>query len=188
MNNDVISLAINLKLILGPVRSNFRGRIDHEVIIGKLPFALVIPVRTAVDDAPARRRINEKLHRIGLVIHDVHEDGAAIVVGVARIKLRESAGKIVAENFIANRQIVCVLCLNTPGLIVYVAYRKIWQPTFEPHLQADATQSFKLLHVLGEVENGITTGRPLGHLEVEVLLACVSCYWQLNFNGYFKQM
>ena len=79
---NAVCLSINFEIILGPVGRNFRRRIDHDVPVRKLPLALISTVHAAINDAPVFLRIDFELHRILLMIHDVHEDAPAVEVCV----------------------------------------------------------------------------------------------------------
>src|SRR5262245_28830769 len=102
MDHYVILAPVDLKIILGPVWSDFGWGIDHDVPIGKLPFQLSGVVLAAIHDPPVLWRLNTQLHRIRFVIDHIHEDIPAVEVRMASIELRKSAGQIVAEHLVAE--------------------------------------------------------------------------------------
>src|SRR6266700_2932925 len=123
MNRDVIRLASHLKIIDGPVGRDLGRGVDHDVPIGKLPFALAGMVGAAVNNAPVFRWIDYELDRVLFVIDDIHEDAAAIEVCVARVELRKGAREIVAENLVAYHHVLQTVGMNAPGLVIYSGNR-----------------------------------------------------------------
>ena len=87
VDHDVILFPVNFEVVLSPVRSDLGGCIDHDVPVWKLPFGLTGSISAAVHDSPAGGRLDLELHRIRFMVHDVHEDRAAVVVRVTVVEL-----------------------------------------------------------------------------------------------------
>ena len=105
----MILLPIDGECVIGPIGRDFSRRIDHDVPIRKVPFALVATLDAPVDDAPSVRRINRECHRIRFMVHDIHEQIAAIEIRVMRVELREGPRQIIAVDFVSDRGAVCVV-------------------------------------------------------------------------------
>src|SRR5437867_7022694 len=127
MNHNVIRLAGYLKVIDSPVGSDLCWRIDHDVPIGKLPFALAGTVGAAVNDAPVLRWFDYEPDRVLFVIDDIHEDATAVEVCVSRVELRKGAREIVAEDLVAHHHVPLTVRLNTPRLLIHSGDRGAWQ-------------------------------------------------------------
>src|ERR1700682_2762425 len=80
--------------------------------------ALARAVRPTVRNAPVFWRINDQPDRVRLVIHDIHEEVAAVEVRMARVELRKSAGEIVGEDSIADDYDAIAAPSDAPCLIV----------------------------------------------------------------------
>src|SRR5215204_7194763 len=104
MDHNVILLAVDLKVVLGPIRRNLGRRIDQYVPIGKLPLRLTRAFSASINDLPSSRRIDNEFHRIRFMVYDVHENRTAVKVAVTLIELRESPREIVGKNFIREGQ------------------------------------------------------------------------------------
>ena len=85
VHHDVIRLPVNLKLILGPIRSDFGRSVDHHVPVRKPPLTLVGLLGPTINHAPTNWWINDEFDGVRLVIHDVHENRAAIVIGMTTV-------------------------------------------------------------------------------------------------------
>jgi hypothetical protein len=91
VDHHVIFLAVDHEIVLGPIRRDFGWRIDHDVPIGKLPFVLAGTLDAPIHNLPTLRWIDHQFHWIWFVADHVHEDAAAVVVGVTVIELRKRA-------------------------------------------------------------------------------------------------
>src|SRR5215203_5504583 len=67
MDHNVILLAVNFKVVLGPIRCNLGWRVDQNVPVWKLPLALAGTFSAAIHDLPTRGRLDRQLHRIGFM-------------------------------------------------------------------------------------------------------------------------
>src|SRR6185295_17359003 len=85
MHDDVILLAINVEIVLRPIRRHLCRRVDHFVPVWKLPFSLAGVIQATIYDFPTGRRLDRQFYWIRFMAHDVHEDGAAVVVGVSGV-------------------------------------------------------------------------------------------------------
>jgi hypothetical protein len=100
MHHDAIGLAPGGELIERPIRTNLRGVIDQDLVVGILPICLIERFGSPIDRAPAWRRLNVQFDRILLVPDDIHEDLAAIEIRVSAIELCIGAREIVTKNFV----------------------------------------------------------------------------------------
>ena len=60
-------LAVHVKIVQGPIRRDFRRRVDHDVPVRKLPLGLAGTFRAPVNDLPTGGRVDLQFHRIGLI-------------------------------------------------------------------------------------------------------------------------
>src|SRR5205814_6604623 len=116
------------------------------------------------------------------------KDTAAVEIRMTRIELRKGPGKIVRKNLVAEHQGQPLPPRgsqpNPPGLIVETCDWRVRQRAIQSG-QASFARLY-LLHVFGEVENGIAARRPLRHLKIQLFQ--LRFFWHSNFYRHFKKV
>src|SRR6185436_19981789 len=101
--------------------------------------------------------MDDKLHWVRFVIDHIHENCSAVVVTMARIKLREGTGEIVRKHFVLNRQRGTSERRHAPSLIIDASDRTHRLIT-AAGWRTDAGGRMKLLNVFRKIKNGVSTG------------------------------
>jgi len=124
MHNNTIVFSARGELIKRPVRADFGRAVDQHFVVRMLPLRLILTLRSTVDRAPSRGRLDAQLDGILLVSHDVHEDFAAVEIPVCAIELSVGPRQIISENLVGHRERPVAACFHTPRLAVGLLKRQ----------------------------------------------------------------
>src|SRR5678815_1968170 len=89
-----------------------------------LPLRLILTLRSTVDRAPSRGRLDAQFDFILLVSHDVHEDFAAVKIPVRAIELSVGPRQIVSENLVRHRERPVSARFHSPRLAIGLLKRQ----------------------------------------------------------------
>ena len=88
MDHHPICFPVHLEFIQRPVGTDLRRIVDHDFVVGVLPFELIGALRSSIYDSPVWRRLDAQVDGIRLVTDHIHKNLTTRVAGVADIQLR----------------------------------------------------------------------------------------------------